>query len=66
MLLPPLSGEVKALHTCMHVFVRAVEPVKCGTVIPLQQIDMSADSARQCEQSEAVAAGLHSWPCLMQ
>ena len=46
----------------MHVYVRAVEPVKCGTVILLQQIDMSADSARQCEQSEAVAAGLHSWP----
>ena len=48
----------------MHVYVRAVEPVKCGTVILLQQIDMSADSARQCEQRrEAVAVGLHC--CLL-
>ena len=49
-----LLCQVKSRHynTCMHVFVRAVEPVKCGTIIPLQQIDMSADSARQCEQSE--------------
>ena len=58
--------QVKSRHynTCMHVFVRAVEPVKCGTVILLQQI-MSADSARQCEQSgeRAVAAGLHC--CLL-
>ena len=48
-----LLCQVKSRHynTCMHVFVHAVEPVKCGTVILLQQI-MSADSARQCEQSE--------------
>ena len=60
-----LLCQVKSRHynTCMHVFVRAVEPVKCGTVILLQQI-MSADSARQCEQwREAVAAGLHC--CLL-
>ena len=42
----------------MHVYVRAVEPVKCGTVILLQQIDMPADSARQCEQSEREACCL--------
>ena len=60
-----LLCQVKSRHynTCMHVFVRAVEPVKCGTVILLKQI-MSADSARQCEQRrEAVAAGLHC--CLL-
>ena len=67
-LLPPLSGEKSRHYTlvCLHACVCAVEPVKCGTVI-LLQIDMSADSARQCElKREAVAAGLHSWPCLMQ
>ena len=48
-----LLCQVKSRHynTCVHVFVRAVEPVKCGTVILLQQMSMSADSARQCERA---------------
>ena len=59
-----LLCQVKSRHynTCMHVFVRAVEPVKCGTVILLQQI-MSADSARQCEQSEE--RGCRCWFALL-
>ena len=59
-----LLCQVKSRHynTCMHMFVRAVEPVKCGTVILLQQI-MSVDSARQCEQSEE--RGCHCWFALL-
>ena len=66
-LLPPLSGEVKTLQ---HLHARVC--ARSGTCQMWDHNSATTDRhvCRQCKTMravrEAVAAGLHSWPCLMQ